>query len=54
MYGVSYQYYCLVCQDMGDTTGLSNAEAKELCAEPDSATKVSNMYSISTNCSHGV
>ena len=24
---------------MGDTTGLSNAEAKELCAEPDSVTK---------------
>lgn len=29
-------------QVMGDTTGLSNAEAKELCIEPSPATKVSD------------
>jgi hypothetical protein len=30
---------------MGDTTGLSSAEAKDLCKPPDQETKVSFLYS---------
>jgi len=31
---------------MGDTTGLSNAEAKELCKPPDAETKVSFCFAV--------
>jgi len=31
---------------MGDTTGLSNAEAKELCQPPDAETKVSFCFAV--------
>jgi hypothetical protein len=31
---------------MGDTTGLSNVEAKELCKPPDAETKVSFCFAV--------
>lgn len=35
---------------MGDTTGLSNAEVKELCHEPDSDTKVHTISLVLITC----